>query len=212
MVSVPAGATERQLSAACALVAQGLVVRRGRRSIVEDLSLVHSAGSVAWLVGENGGGKSSLMRVLAGVSRPFAGTVRHAVPAGSAARRSYYHPDMRLPGAIRVTDWQALVGRLDLPEREIPGLVPPFARSRTPASDLSTGEEKRLILEAVLATGRDFFFLDEPFEHLSAEGKDLLVERLGRLARSRVVVVATNQGIPPSLAGGPVVRLEPAEA
>ena len=186
-------------------------MRRGRRAIVENLSLVHSVGSVAWLVGENGGGKSSLMRVLAGVARPSAGSVRHDAPEDSRARRAYYHPDMRLPSAAHVSDWQALVACLDLPERETPGLTPPFARPGIPASDLSTGEEKRLILEAVLATGRDFVFLDEPFEHLSIEGKELLAERLGRLARSRVVVVATNQGIPPALTGGPVIRLEPVE-
>jgi len=199
------------LRPAPSLVVDGLAVRRGRRAIVESLSLVHSVGRVAWLVGENGGGKSSLMRVLAGVARPSAGSVRHDAPEHSHARRAYYHPDMRLPSAVHVSDWQALVARLDLPEREIPGLTPPFARPGIPASDLSTGEEKRLILEAVLATGRDFVFLDEPFEHLSVEGKALLAERLGRLARSRVVVVATNQGIPPALTGGPVIRLEPAD-
>jgi len=199
------------LSPAPALVVKGLGVRRGRRSIVENLSFTHSVGSVAWLVGENGGGKSSLMRVLAGVARPSAGSVRHRARDGSAAAGAYYDPDMRLPHAAHVSDWQTLVARLRLPEREVPGLAPPFARPRIPAADLSTGEEKRLVLEAVLATGRDFVFLDEPFEHLSIEGKELLAERLGRLATGKVVVVATNQGMPPVLAGGPVIRLEPAE-
>lgn len=186
-------------------------MRRGRRVIVEGLDLDHRPGTVAWLVGENGGGKSTLLRALAGLDAPAAGTVRHGEEGGAPPGRSYYHPEMRLPPGTRVADWQAMVARLGLPERETPGLVPPFARPGVRAEDLSTGEEKRLILDAVLSNGRDHVFLDEPFEHLSPEGKELLAERLGRLALTRVVVVATNQAIPPAIEGGPVVRLEPGE-
>lgn len=200
------------MSAPPALHAERLCVRRGRRPIVEGLDLEHRPGSVAWLVGENGGGKSSLMRVLARLDAPASGTVRHGDRSGERPARTYYHPDMRLPPGVRVADWQAMVARLALPEREVPGLTPPFARPGIRAADLSTGEEKRLVLDAALSNGRDYVFLDEPFEHLSPEGKEMLAERLGRLARTRVVLVATNQTIPPSLAGGPVVRLEPAES
>ena len=199
------------MSALPRLRAEAVTVRRGRRVIVEGLDLDHRPGAVAWLVGENGSGKSSLLRVLAGLDAPVAGTVRYGDPPAPAAERSYYHPEMRLPPGTRVVDWQAMVARLGLPEGETPGLTPPFARPGIRAADLSTGEEKRLILEAVLANGRDHVFLDEPFEHLSPEGKELLGERLGRLALSCLVVVATNQGIPDGLTGGPVVRLEPGE-
>jgi ABC-type multidrug transport system ATPase subunit len=186
-------------------------VRRGRRVIVEGFDLDHGPGSVAWLVGENGGGKTTLLRVLAGLEPPAAGAVRHGGEGGPAPGRSYYHPDMRLPPGTRVSEWQAMVARLGLPEREIPGLTPPFAKPAVTAEHLSTGEEKRLILDAVLSNGRDHVFLDEPFEHLSPEGKALLADRLGRLARTRVVVVATNQAVPEDLTGGPVVRLVPGE-
>jgi ABC-type multidrug transport system ATPase subunit len=188
-----------------------VAVRRGRRVIVEGFDLDHGPGTVAWLVGENGGGKSTLLRVLAGLDAPAAGTVRHGGESGAAPLRSYYHPDMRLPPGTRVSEWQRMVASLGLPEREIPGLTPPFAKPAVTAEQLSTGEEKRLILDAVLSNGRDHVFLDEPFEHLSPEGKELLSERLGRLGRTRVVVVATNQAIPDGLGGGPVVRLVPGD-
>ena len=193
------------------LRAEALTVRRGRRVIVEGFDLEHGPGSVAWLVGENGGGKTTLLRVLAGLDKPAAGTVHRGGEGGAAPARSYYHPDMRLPPGTRVADWQRMVACLGLPEGETPGLTPPFARAGIRTADLSTGEEKRLILEAILSNGRDHVFLDEPFEHLSPEGKELLAERLGRLALSRVVVVATNQAIPDGLGGGSVLRLEPEE-
>ncbi len=193
------------------LRAEALTVCRGRRVIVEGFDLDHRPGTVAWLVGENGGGKTTLLRVLAGLDRPAAGTVHHGGEGGPAPGRSYYHPDMRLPPGTRVSEWQAMVARLGLPEREIPGLTPPFAKLAVTAEQLSTGEEKRLILDAILSNGRDHVFLDEPFEHLSREGKEILAERLGRLARTRVVVVATNQAVPEELTGGPVVRLVPGD-
>jgi ABC-type multidrug transport system ATPase subunit len=199
------------MSALPRLRAEGITVRRGRRVIVEGFDLDHGPGSVAWLVGENGGGKTTLLRVLAGLEPPGAGTVRHGAESGPPPQRSYYHPDMRLPPGTQVSEWQAMVARLGLPEREIPGLTPPFAKPAVTAEQLSTGEEKRLILDAVLSNGRDHVFLDEPFEHLSPEGKELLADRLGRLARTRVVVVATNQAVPDALMGGPVVRLVPGD-
>jgi len=193
------------------LLAEGITVRRGRRVIVEGFDLDHGPGAVAWLVGENGGGKTTLLRVLAGLDAPAAGTVRHGGAGGPKPARSYYHPDMRLPPGTRVSAWQAMVARMNLPEQETPGLTPPFARPGVTAENLSTGEEKRLILDAILSNGRDHVFLDEPFEHVSPEGKELLAERLGRLALSRVVVVATNQFVPEGLGAGPVVRLVPGE-
>lgn len=193
------------------LTVEGLEVRRGRRVIVRGLSFEHAPGSVVWVVGENGAGKTSLLRVLAGLELPTAGRVQRRGGPEPQAPPTYFHPDMRLPERVRVTDWQALVARLGLPERETPGLVPPFARAGVTAAELSTGEEKRLALDALLSNGRAFVFLDEPFEHLSPEGKDLLADRMRRLAEDRVVVVATNQAIPGALEGGPTFRLEPAE-
>jgi zinc/manganese transport system ATP-binding protein len=176
---------------------------------VEDFSLNHEPGQVAWLVGENGGGKSTLLGVLARLNRPTNGQVRHVAPDGVLPEAGFYQTDMHLPRGVRCGDWQALASRLRLPDRRRPDITPPLARPDVLAGNLSTGEEKRVVLEAILSTGRPFLFLDEPFEHLSPEGKDLLSDRLASLASERVVVVATNQQIPSSLVGGPVIRLTP---
>ena len=195
-----------------AISARGLAFGyRSAEPVLRGIDLDANAGELVCLLGPNGGGKTTLLRVLAGLEPPAAGTVRHGAEGGPPPQRSYYHPDMRLPPGTRVSEWQAMVARLGLPEREIPGLTPPFAKPAVTAEQLSTGEEKRLILDAVLSNGRDHVFLDEPFEHLSPEGKELLADRLGRMARTRVVVVATNQAVPDALMGGPVVRLVPGD-
>lgn len=195
------------MSAGLRLAAEGVSIRRGARTIVEGFDLEHGPGKVAWLVGENGGGKSTLLGVLARLARPTSGEVRHLGPLGARPATAFYHTEMHIPRAVRCRDWMVLASRLRLPDPRDPDLTPPLARPDVRAGQLSTGEEKRLVLEAILTTGRPFLFLDEPFEHLSPEGKDLLAGRLASLARERVVVVATNQEIPAALAGGPVVQL-----
>ncbi|MEJ2367926.1 MAG: ABC transporter ATP-binding protein, partial [Acidobacteriota bacterium] len=70
----------------------------------------------------------------------------------------------------------------------------PQLRPRQRFGEVSTGERKRLLLEALLRLSAPVFLLDEPLEHLSPDGKARLIERLPMLARDAVVVVATNPG------------------
>jgi ABC-type transport system involved in cytochrome c biogenesis ATPase subunit len=74
------------------------------------------------------------------------------------------------------------------------GLLP--AGARGPATQLSTGEAKRLQLWSVLRVVRPFYVLDEPFEHLSPSAKLTLTKILSALATDAAVVVATNQEVP----------------
>ncbi|MDE2275198.1 MAG: ATP-binding cassette domain-containing protein, partial [Burkholderiales bacterium] len=85
----PAPATST--TARCGLLeGQALTCRRGRRRLFENLSLALVPGTITWLRGTNGSGKTSLMRILAGLSAPAAGSVlwdgRPLAATGRAAR------------------------------------------------------------------------------------------------------------------------------
>lgn len=184
-----------------------LRVRRGFSTVLSNFSWEHHAGVPAWLVGENGAGKSSLLRVLAGRARAAGGAVRRTAPAGRTLSPLYFHPSIRLPREATVRDWLRLTktfleGAPPLDEPLAPDLAPD-RRLET----LSTGEAKRLLLAALLRRDSPFLFLDEPYDHLSDEARAALTAILVRRARHDVVVVATNQPIPPE-AMGPVVRLD----
>jgi heme exporter protein A len=178
----------------------GLRIRRKGRVVLDGFDFTHGPGRLAWVTGENGAGKSSLLRVLANRLRPEAGTVG-LEPAG--ATLVYYHPGMALPRDARVGDWFRLLGRADATDLELaPTVGPGDAIAR-----LSTGERKRLLLAGILSRSTPFTFLDEPYEHLSPEAKMTLTRILLERARSGVVVVATNQDVP---AGGDplVIRVD----
>jgi ABC-type multidrug transport system ATPase subunit len=192
------------------LEVQGLEIRKGDTTILRDLSWQHQPGAVAWVVGENGAGKSSLLRILAGRDRPTAGSVSRAGRAGESPRVVYYHPGMSLPDFMTVRDWQRFIEKVVPAAARYPidpRLITAGALPHKRVERLSTGEAKRLALVALLSRDTPFIFLDEPFEHLSREGKDLLATHLSERAVDRVIVVTTNQEIPAG-ATGPELRLD----
>lgn len=179
------------------LAIAGLRIRRKGRVVLDALSLTLGPGRLAWVTGENGAGKSSLLRVLAGRLRPEAGEVQMEPGGGTSV--AYYHPAMALPRDAKVGDWMRLLGRPYAADR---GLAPPVSPDDGVAR-LSTGEQKRLLLMGILSRATSFTFLDEPYEHLSPEAKATLTQMLLERACTGVVVVATNQEVPTS--GQPLV-------
>ena len=167
----------------------------GRRVLAGPLSLVHTPGTILWILGENGAGKSSLLRVLARRAK-HRGRLVLSPPPDDLRSIAYYAPVMRFPTGITVADWLTL-HRRQQPDDGVEGvaaLLPENAHGAV--NKLSTGEAKRLQLWALLRTSRPYYFLDEPFEHLSPAGKQSLKHILARHARESVVVIATNQDVP----------------
>lgn len=188
-----------------------LGVRYRRHWLIHGLTWGHRPGRIAWVVGSNGAGKSSLLRVLAGRERPAAGRVERSGPPGADTDRVlFYHPDMRLPTGATVGDWHRMRAALEEHDdlRPLDVRLDPDLPPARPLERLSTGEAKRLLLDALLRRDRPFIFLDEPYEHLSSDAREDLTAALVLRARRAVVVVATNQPVPDG-AEGPVLHLGP---
>lgn len=179
------------------LEVQNLTVTSGKRMVVADLSLSAATGALVWITGENGAGKSSLLRVLA-MRGAAAGTVRFS-PAARLADITFYAPPMGVPAHTTAADWFAFTKAQahDAPTllADSDPLVPDVAGSAL-LSRLSTGEAKRILLWSLLRLPRPFTFLDEPYEHLSPSAKARLTHILRDRALRGVVVVATNQDVP----------------
>ena len=192
-------------SAAPVLVAQDLVVDFGAVRAVGGFDLSVAAGSSVALVGRNGAGKSTTMRVLAGVLPPSAGTVlvagRDAVrdPAGVRAAVGYC-PDVG--GLIpRATPWEHLQLAARLRgmrgwEGRAQGLLERFdldgAADRT-TGGFSHGMSRRL--SVVLATFHSpaLLLLDEPFDGVDPLGVEATMEVVAEArAAGTAVLVSTH--------------------
>lgn len=207
MVPVPDAVTP---PAGWRLRLEELSIRHGRTKIIDGFTWTHTPGRVAWVVGENGAGKSSLLRVLARRATPTGGTVAWCGPPALTPDLLYYQPAMRLPARAFESEWSDLLDALRGPEdaAPVPPRLTPPRRSHPARFDrLSTGEAKRILLVGLLRRTAPFIFLDEPYEHLSEDAKAALTTALVERARSAVVVVATNQSVPAGAGAGPIVCL-----
>jgi len=143
----------------CGLVATDIACRRGDRILFRGLSFSLAAGEVIHLAGPNGIGKSSLIRILAGLLRPYAGSVdRHGALALSDERLAL---DGHAPLEKALAFWQ----RIDraTPDHADFGLADLLD---VPVRFLSTGQRKRAALARVSASGAPIWLLDEPLNGL----------------------------------------------
>ena len=158
-------------------------VSRPGRPLFNDLSVTISTGDRLGIVGLNGTGKSTLMRVLTGVDQPESGVVR----LGRGVRVAALDQRATLPEG-RVSDvlgpsWEvaAVADKLGLAEVL-------DANTR----ELSGGQAKRVALARTLVADTDLLVLDEPTNHLDIDAIAWLEERL-TAARSALLLVTHDR-------------------
>jgi heme exporter protein A len=150
----------------CRLAVNDLACRRGERVLFRELSFELNPGEALQVVGPNGTGKSSLLRIVAGLLRPFAGTVEGEGSLGLVDERPAL--DEHLPLGRALAFW----GRIDgggFIERE--SASDRFGLSGVldvPVQYLSTGQRKRAALARLLGQQAAVWLLDEPLNGLDA--------------------------------------------
>jgi len=170
--------------------ASDLACRRGDRVLFARLSLALAPGEALHVTGPNGVGKSSLIRVLAGLLPAFSGTVERQGAAALLDERPALDP--HLPLARALAFWERFDGhRADAVARL--GLE---TLRDVPVRFLSTGQKKRAALARMIAQQAPVWLLDEPLNGLDARAVTL-VEQLvtEHCAAGGLAVVASHQPI-----------------
>jgi heme exporter protein A len=180
------------------IVARQLACRRGNRRLFAGVDLTLARGTVTWLRGANGSGKTSLMRILAGLSRPESGTVERDGHFLYVAHGNALKDDLTLVEAV--TFLARLHGLPQAPERAARALETLGMASRAHAfvRTLSQGQRRRgALARLALDDAPRAWLLDEPFDALDADG----IARLGGLiqahaARGGSVLLTSHQPLP----------------
>ena len=188
---------------------QGLACERGGRALFANVSFSLCAGEWMHLQGDNGAGKTSLLRLVSGLSPASAGEVRWAgVPIRQCAE--VYRAQMLYLGhtlslkddlsALENLQFEAAVSGEPLDEaRARQGLATLGLRGREhlPLRVLSQGQKRRAALARLLTTRARLWLLDEPFVALDPGAVTQLVDLLGQhVAQGGLVLYTSHQTVP----------------
>ncbi|MBA9086555.1 energy-coupling factor transport system ATP-binding protein [Fontibacillus solani] len=182
-------------------------VTRQRKTVLQDVSVSFQRGDLVALVGNNGAGKSSLMRLITGVTKPEGGYVR--VKGTNTANTSpeelantvtyiYQNPEeMFIEDSIRKDiEFFLKARRVEGYQQKVDEIVETFGLTELQHRDgrlLSGGQQRRASLAIGVAMNPSIILLDEPTANLDiATRKDITRLLLGLNQHVETVIVATH--------------------
>jgi manganese/zinc/iron transport system ATP- binding protein len=176
---------------------------------IHAVSLDVMAGTRVALVGPNGAGKSTLLKVVAGLLPTRGGEVKiYGLPVGGCHHRTAYLPqrgeiDWRFPITLRrlvLTGRYAHLGWLRRPSQrdwaiadEMIDRLGLSSLAERQIGDLSGGQQQRALLARALTQEAQMLLLDEPFNAVDADTRDVIVEVLAGLkSQGKTAIVSTH--------------------
>ena len=187
-----------------AIEATGLTRYYGRRRGVRDLDLAVPEGSILGLLGENGSGKTTALKLAMGMLIPDRGTVRTlgVDPAEMApavrARIGWLSDALAVPGRMTLTEAMALQAAYfpTFDRRLARELARRFELTEaTPFAPLSLGQKRRFMLVLVLAQRPELLVLDEPAGGLDPGVRRQFIELLLEMSTERPMTIVLSSHI-----------------
>jgi len=197
------------------LSAKNLTLIRGENCLFRGLDFALNSGELLLLEGQNGSGKTSLMRAIAGMLTLETGEVFwNEVPVGE--QRQEFHGSLvwlahrtGLKGDLTLVENLRFEAALRRQAEGEPAAI--FARlgiarlKRLPLRSLSAGQQRRVALARMLMADVPLWLMDEPFTHLDREGRQLVMDLTAEhLASGGMCVMAAHQDVE---IDAPVIRV-----
>ncbi len=176
------------------------------KSLYQNLSGKAKAGHCTCITGNNGSGKSTFLKIIAGLARPTSGSILYykegspCPPAKVREQIAFVSPEMQLYDALTATENLLFFASMAANSALAKALVPKALQmvGLSTAADkkvatFSTGMKQRLKLALLPASNRSLWLLDEPASNLDAVGRNI-VENLIEQAQKKqyTLLLATN--------------------
>jgi heme exporter protein A len=182
------------------LSGSGVRCVRSGREVFSSLDFTAAAGEALAVTGRNGSGKTSLLRLIAGLLAPEGGSIALEGGAGELTlpEQAHFlgHRDALKP-ALSVKEnlafWREFLGGEAFDLVECLAAVGLDHAAALPAAFLSAGQRRRLSIARLLAARRPIWLLDEPTNALDTSGQAMFAALMAdHLARGGLIVAATH--------------------
>ncbi len=172
--------------------ARNVSFRYGDEALIDNFSLKIMRGDRIGLIGNNGVGKSTLLRLLLGELEPEGGTIKH----GTNLEIGYFDQLRQALDLEKSVAYNVGEGRTYIPlngkDRHVVGYLKGFLfspkRAMTPVRALSGGERNRVILAKLFTRPANLLVLDEPTNDLDIETLEVLEQKLCEYSGTLIVV------------------------
>lgn len=184
---------------------QNVGMRFEEKQVLHGIDLTINAGDFWVFVGPNGGGKTTLLRLLAGLLQPTEGVIYRDKTLRIGYLPQYRRIDRQFPLTVaeillsglhnRKRFWQ----RFQRSDRErVAELLEEFELtelSNRPIKALSGGQWQRVLLARAFASAPDLLLMDEPDTHLDAHNRHFLYNRLQNLPPNVATVLVSHDAV-----------------
>ncbi len=188
------------------LEVSNLACSRGDHSLFTELSFSLGAGELMQVQGENGSGKTSLLRSLCGFMQPVAGEIRWRGENVKEIAEAYFADMVYLGHHNAIKDELNALENLQIStglagckveDKELLAALRRMGlrrREHLPVKVLSQGQRRRVALSRLLIGNAPLWILDEPLTALDVGAVDLMQELIGEhLSKGGMVIFTTHQ-------------------
>lgn len=183
------------------LIGENLVCRRGGRTVFSALNFDVSSGEALLVVGRNGAGKSSLLRMIAGLICNYEGRLDLSGGDGETTlpEQAHYlgHLDALKP-SLTVSEnlrfWADYLGGAESDIAAALAIVDLTRLADLPAGYLSAGQRRRLSIARLVAARRPIWLLDEPTSALDVQSQERLAGLMQQHLTDGGMILAATHG------------------